>query len=82
MSLALVLGVNIANAQMGQMPSHRHGIGRTSKNKEDGGSEDFGRGTTMTGRITTSTGSDAAHNNMQPYTRVFVWRRIEEVAEE
>ena len=62
---------------VGQLPPHRHGIGRL-KDRLAGGVDDAGRPSGTYFRDTTYTGSSGAHNNLQPYTNVFVWKRIEE----
>lgn len=62
---------------VGQFPPHRHGIGRL-KDRRAGGVDDAGRPSGTYFRDTTYTGSSGAHNNLQPYTNVFVWKRIEE----
>lgn len=62
-----------------QMPSHRHGIGRASGKVSGGGIDDHGRGSTIGGQVTTSKGSGSAHTNLQPYTNVFVWKRVVDI---
>ena len=62
---------------VGQLPPHRHGIGRLA-DRLAGGVDDAGRPSGTYFRDTTYTGSSSAHNNLQPYTNVFVWKRIEE----
>lgn len=64
-----------------QIPPHRHGIGFVGY-RYPGGVDDHASGTTIGNQSTTSTGGSQAHNNLQPYTKVFVWRRIEEVMED
>ena len=59
----------------GQIPPHRHGVGRTSV-RRTGSYDDHGRGSTPGGSYTTPTGNNSAHNNLQPYTNVFIWQRI------
>lgn len=61
----------------GQIPSHRHGIGRTA-DMLAGGVDDAGRSSGTYFRATTATGSSGSHNNLQPYTNVFVWKRVED----
>lgn len=61
----------------GQLPSHRHGIGRTA-DMLAGGVDDAGRSSGTYFRATTATGSSGSHNNLQPYTNVFVWKRVED----
>lgn len=60
-----------------EMPSHRHGIGRITHSGYTGsdGPDDVGRGSTSSSYYTTNSGGDAAHNNLQPYIQVIVWKR-------
>lgn len=60
-----------------EMPSHRHGIGRITHSGYTGsdGPDDVGRGNTSSSYYTSYTGGDGAHNNLQPYIKVIVWKR-------
>lgn len=60
-----------------EMPSHRHGIGRITHSGYTGsdGLADVGRGTASSSYYTSYTGGDGAHNNLQPYIKVIVWKR-------
>lgn len=60
----------------GWLPSHRHGLGKSTFSKGTD-NPDIGRGSTMGSYKTSATGSNSAHNNMQPYTKILVWKRVE-----
>lgn len=60
----------------GWLPSHRHGLGKSTFSKGTD-NPDIGRGSTISSYVTSATGSNSAHNNMQPYTRILVWKRVE-----
>lgn len=59
----------------GWIPSHWHSIGRRASS---GGTalNDVGRGSTACTVYTAPTGGNAPHNNLQPYTKIFVWKRV------
>lgn len=61
-----------------EMPSHYHGTTRTthSRNGSNDGTKDYGRPSTSSGVSTGATGGGQAHNNMQPYIKVIVWKRV------
>ena len=62
------------------MPSHYHGTTRATHSRNgdnaDKATKDYGRPETASGVYTNSTGGSAAHNNMQPYIKVIVWKRV------
>ena len=64
-----------------EMPSHAHSMGRTANS----GSSDYSGQKVMgapfnssfyqTSAATNPTGGDKAHNNLQPYVAVYIWKR-------
>lgn len=74
-------GEYVHTLTVNEMPSHMHssrmhntnGTGVNYLNvKED----DPGMGLTVGGEGTTAAGGGGAHNNMQPYVVVYMWRRV------
>lgn len=63
-----------------EMPAHYHGTTRATHSRNgdnaDKATKDYGRPSTASGVYTNSTGGSAAHNNMQPYIKVIVWKRV------
>lgn len=61
-----------------EMPSHYHGTTRTthSRNGSNSGTKDYGRPSTASDISTGATGGGQPHNNMQPYIKVIVWKRV------
>lgn len=62
-----------------QLPSHRHSVNRRTFSRYDessGGTKDFGRSGVSSGASTNATGNGQSHNNMQPYIKVIVWKRV------
>ncbi|MDR1071708.1 MAG: hypothetical protein LBL21_03645 [Rickettsiales bacterium] len=57
-----------------EMPSHNHGI-YTSGNDSGGSYNDVGKYHDQTNG-TSYTGGGGAHNNLQPYITVYIWRRV------
>ena len=60
----------------GWLPYHRHGMTSTQKSKGTD-NPDVGRGSTISTYYTSYTGGTTAHNNMQPYTKIYIWKRVE-----
>ena len=60
----------------GWLPHHRHGMTSTQKSKGTD-NPDVGRGNTISTYYTSYSGQSVAHNNMQPYTKVYIWKRVE-----
>lgn len=61
-----------------ELASHSHNTSRVthSRNGDNDGTKDYGRPSTNSGVYTGYTGGGAAHNNMQPYIKVIVWKRV------
>lgn len=61
-----------------EIPPHRHQLPYNSNNHQTGGSgQDAGEGTAnyTNSNLTNFTGGGQAHNNLQPYITIFMWRR-------
>lgn len=68
-------GAKTHTLTIAEMPSHNHAAG--IRDTDDGGSDGFVRGTAaadQTGQIR-NTGGGGAHNNLQPYIVVYMWKR-------
>ena len=61
-----------------EMAGHTHNTAKVthSRNGNNTGTNDHGRPSTDSGTYTGYTGGGAAHNNMQPYIKVIVWKRV------
>ena len=74
-TLGMNYGSNAVALELSQLPCHSHMIGRAASS---GGSSvmDIGGGSNnVAAERTLSTGSNVAHNNMQPYITAFIWER-------
>lgn len=61
-----------------EIPSHTHTTNRNDDKKhlDNGGSDWYSQGISLTQSVNTgATGGDQAHNNLQPYITVYMWRR-------
>lgn len=59
-----------------EMPAHTHDMGQLSLNSASGGTELLAEGVQQTGAVATDTaGGGGAHNNLQPYVVVHIWKR-------
>lgn len=72
-----IVGQNEVALTLNTIPNHTHKYGWTSE--AGGGSNDWDyahKSYGWTGYETGSAGSNAAHNNKQPYTAVYFWERV------
>ncbi len=64
---------------MNEMPSHTHNINRCSGGSTSPGNDKiqaaFGDAGWLRDATTTSSGGNQAHNNLQPYYCVYIWKR-------
>ena len=74
-------GAKTHTLSISEMPSHRHQVGSTDSTAGTGGAvgnqefvQDFGSGI-GTACNTSYQGSGSAHNNLQPYIVVYMWKR-------
>jgi len=74
-------GAKTHTLTISEMPSHRHQVGSTDSTAGTGGAvgnqefvQDFGSGI-GTACNTSYQGSGSAHNNLQPYIVVYMWKR-------
>lgn len=58
-----------------EMPSHTHNFGNCGSSAGGGNNPDLRDATDVTTKETASTGSGSAHNNLQPYIVVYMWKR-------
>lgn len=59
-----------------EMPAHTHALYYQANVRQTGtSSHDVGAGALPAGEVTQSTGGGGAHNNLQPYIVVYMWRR-------
>lgn len=61
-----------------QIPSHTHGVTSYTHSRagNNDGTADYGRPKTGSDAYTQAEGSGGSHNNMQPYIKVIVWKRV------
>lgn len=61
-----------------EIPSHRHRVTSYKGNGStyDGYNARMGNGVWESNIYTTNIGGDKAHNNLQPYITVYMWRRV------
>jgi microcystin-dependent protein len=63
----------------GEMPAHTHNIAQTKRGGYLSNNEFYtiatGGGTPNTDKVSESTGGNGAHNNLQPYIVVYMWKR-------
>lgn len=66
-------GAKTHTLTIGEMPAHTHDVGQTLLNNQSGADRsEIGGATPVT---TSSTGGGAAHNNLQPFIVVYMWKR-------
>lgn len=70
-------GASTVTLTKSQLIAHTHTYGR-AKNFYDGANDeyDYGAGSASSGYGGTHVGSGAAHNNMQPYIKTYIWERV------
>lgn len=81
-SATLEGGEKTHTLNVAEIPSHNHKEAGWNISYKDGITKVAGSGSTYSwgannGYSTDATGGDGAHNNLQPYTTVYYWRRIE-----
>ena len=70
-------GSETQTLSVANLPSHTHDTNINAGNSSDG-NPNIASGGGDTGNITTgATGSGTAHNNLQPYITVYMWRRTQ-----
>lgn len=71
-------GVNEVVLQRNQIRTHTHGVSGSKKlySSSTKDAYDYCGGTAAAGVYTAATGSNSAHNNMQPYIKTYIWERI------
>ena len=68
-------GFKTHTLQTSEIPSHSHSIGSFSNNDNDGNHTASSSNSNQGGRDTATTGGGLAHNNLQPYVVVYMWKR-------
>ena len=58
-----------------ELPSHTHGISEIASNSSGGVVTMYGQGNGGGGFTTDATGGGSAHDNLQPYIVVYMWKR-------
>jgi len=71
-------GASTHTLTLNQIPSHYHPTGRVAHSRagDQDGTADYGRPETATKTHTGANGGGQSHNNMQPYIKVIVWKRV------
>ena len=68
-------GAKTHTLTIAEMPAHTHDTGYTDNRAAPSSGSSVPQNSAST-TITGSTGGDGAHNNLQPYVVVFMWKRI------